>query len=138
MNPLVFHCSPQQPGQMTPLSAAINAIFNSPGEAAAILFLIEDSSYMVPLCIRESVRSSSPSSTNRYPPGQGVTDACLGTHPTSAPVRYSFSQDPMGTTFPPLTSVPTTAEAQYPLHHIAQCVWNESLPTVYACRARCH
>jgi len=34
---------------MTPPSAAIDAIFNRPRDAAAILFLIEDSSYMVPL-----------------------------------------------------------------------------------------
>lgn len=34
---------------MTPPSAAIDAIFNRPRDAAAILFLIEDSGYMVPL-----------------------------------------------------------------------------------------
>ena len=34
---------------MTPPSAAIDAIFNRPRDAAAILFLIEDSSYMPPL-----------------------------------------------------------------------------------------
>ena len=34
---------------MTPPSAAIDAIFNRPRDAAAILFLIEDSSYMTPL-----------------------------------------------------------------------------------------
>jgi len=34
---------------MTPPSAAIDAIFNRPRDTVAILFLIEDSSYMVPL-----------------------------------------------------------------------------------------
>ena len=34
---------------MTPPSAAIDAIFNRPRDATAILFLIEDSSYMAPL-----------------------------------------------------------------------------------------
>ena len=35
--------------QMTLSSAAIDAIFNRPRQAAAVLFLIEDSSYMIPL-----------------------------------------------------------------------------------------
>ena len=40
LTPLVFHCFPQQLVQMTPPSAAIDAIFNRPRDAAAILFLI--------------------------------------------------------------------------------------------------
>ncbi|KAF9644148.1 hypothetical protein BDM02DRAFT_3190853 [Thelephora ganbajun] len=41
---------------MTPSSAIINAIFNCPRDAAAILFLIEDSSHMAPLwqCLKDS------------------------------------------------------------------------------------
>ena len=40
---------PRQLVQMTSPFAAIDAIFNRPRDAAAILFLIEDSGYMVPL-----------------------------------------------------------------------------------------
>jgi len=64
---------------MTPPSAAIDAIFNRPRDAAAILFLIEDSSYMAPLWqrLRDSyipslltaIESANPSaSVSPFPP----------------------------------------------------------------------
>jgi hypothetical protein len=86
---------------MSSPSAAIDAIFSRPRGATAILFLIEDSCYMAPLwqrlegvlppispqrdqgCeslrCRESLRSPSPSLTDRYPSGRGVVDELIGT-----------------------------------------------------------
>ena len=51
MNTAVSHYFPQRLAQMAPPSAAIDAIFNRSRDAAAILFLIEDTSNinMVPL-----------------------------------------------------------------------------------------
>ena len=48
-NPLGLRYFPRQLVQMNSPLTAIDAIFNRPRDAAAVLFLIEDSSYMVPL-----------------------------------------------------------------------------------------
>ena len=49
MSPLGLPLLPPTLAQMTPPSAAIDAIFSRPRDAAAILFLVEDSTQMVPL-----------------------------------------------------------------------------------------
>jgi hypothetical protein len=49
MNPLGLLPLPSTVGPMAPPFAAIDAIFARPRDATAILFLIEDSGYMVPL-----------------------------------------------------------------------------------------
>ena len=87
---------------MTSPFAAINAIFNRPRGAAAVLFLIEDSCYMDPLWQRlrdsylpsllNAIKDANPSAvvsslapalsfTDRYRQGRGVVDDHFGTRP---------------------------------------------------------
>ena len=94
---------------MTPPFAAIDAIFNRPRDAAAILFLVEDSSHMVPLwqrlgdsyipSILTAIKGANPSapvspSTPALPllpilhtSGRGAMDVCLRTRPVQSPTR---------------------------------------------------
>lgn len=93
---------------MTSPFAAIDAIFNRPRDAAAILFLIEDTGYMAPLWqrLRDSylpsfltaIKGGNPSASVSpsapalnflpiiTPPGRGIVDGCLGTHPVQTPI----------------------------------------------------
>ena len=103
---------------MTLPFAAIDAIFGRPRDAAAaILFLIEDSSYMVPVWqrLRDSyispfltaIKGANPSAsvspftpalphlpTASYPPGRGVVDDRFGKRSVQTPVRPLYTPNP--------------------------------------------